>query len=54
MNETDLTLTDEDPKDPFEFSPAGYVDQLVAGYSKNAADGSVRVYMPDLNDLPGK
>jgi hypothetical protein len=39
MNDADLMLIDQDPKAPFEFSPAGYVDQLVAGYSKNAADG---------------
>jgi hypothetical protein len=47
MTDTDLRLIDSDPRDPFEFSPANYVKQLVAGYSKNAADGSLRVYMPD-------
>jgi len=48
MHDTDLELIDQDQRDPFDFSPAGYVKQLVAGYSKNAADGSLRVYMPDL------
>jgi hypothetical protein len=49
MRDTDLQLIDNDPRDPFEFSPAGYLKQLVAGYSKTAADGSLRVYMPDLD-----
>jgi hypothetical protein len=51
MRDTDLRLVDADARDPFEFSPSAYVKQLVAGYSKNAADGSLRVYMPDLDDL---
>jgi hypothetical protein len=50
MHDADMELIDEDQRDPFEFSPAGYVKQLVAGYSKNAADGSLRVYMPDLDE----
>jgi hypothetical protein len=50
MTDTDLRLIDADPSDPFDFSPREYVAQLVAGYSKNAADGSLRVYMPDLHD----
>jgi hypothetical protein len=49
MHNTDLQLIDDDQRDPFEFSPAGYSKQLVAGYSKTAADGSLRVYMPDLD-----
>jgi hypothetical protein len=51
MTNTDLKIVDQDPKDAFEFSPREYAKQLVAGYSKNHADGSVTVYMPDLNDL---
>ena len=51
MHDTDLELIDEDQKDPFDFSPTGYVKQLVAGYSKNAPDGSLRVYMPDLDNV---
>jgi hypothetical protein len=50
MTDTDLRLIDADPSDPFDFSPREYVAQLVAGYSKNAADGSLRVYMPDFDD----
>jgi len=46
-----LRLIDEDPHDPFDFSPRDYVKQLVAGYSKNDADGKLRVYMPDLNKV---
>ena len=45
-----MRLIDADPSDPFDFSPREYVKQLVAGYSKNAADGSLRVYMPDYNE----
>lgn len=51
MRDTDLELIDEDQRDPFDFSPTGYVKQLVAGYSKNAADGSLKVYMPDLDKV---
>lgn len=50
MHNTDMRLIDVDPSDPFDFSPREYVKQLVAGYSKNAADGSLRVYMPDFNE----
>ncbi len=35
MEDTDLLLEDADQKDPFDFSPAKYNEQLVAGYSKN-------------------
>jgi hypothetical protein len=50
MTNTDLRLIDADPADPFEFSPGDYVRQLVAGYSKNAPDGSLTVYMPDFDN----
>jgi hypothetical protein len=50
MTDTDMRLIDADPSDPFDFSPREYVKQLVAGYSKNAADGSLRVYMPDYDE----
>ena len=49
MHDTELQLIDNDQQVPFEFSPAGYLKQLVAGYSKTAADGSLRVYMPDFD-----
>ncbi len=50
MSNTDMRLIDADPKDPFDFYPAKYVAQLVAGYSKNTPDGALRVYMPDYDD----
>ena len=52
MNDTDLRLVDEDPRDPFEFSPAQYVKQLAAGYSKSLPNGGLRTFMPDLNEAP--
>jgi len=51
MVDTDLVLVDADPKDPFDFSPGEYNDQLVAGYSKNTRSHGLIVYMPDLADL---
>jgi hypothetical protein len=42
-----------DQSDAFDFDPARYVRQLVAGYSKNTADGGLRVYMPDFNEAAG-
>jgi hypothetical protein len=50
MTNTDLLLIDADPADPFDFAPGDYVKQLVAGYSKNAPDGSLTAYMPDFDD----
>jgi hypothetical protein len=50
MSDTDMQLIDADPRDPFDFSPAQYVRQLVAGYSKNTPEGGLRVYMPDFNE----
>ncbi len=35
MRDADLQLIDSDPADPFDFFPARYNAQLVAGYSKN-------------------
>ena len=51
MVDTDLVLVDADQKDPFDFSPEEYNDQLVAGYSKNTRSHGLVVYMPDLSDL---
>lgn len=50
MSDTDMQLIDADPDDPFDFSPAQYVKQLVAGYSKNTPSGGLRVYMPDFDE----
>ena len=51
MVDTDLMLVDDDPKDPFDFSPVQYKNQLVAGYSKTTADGGLITHMPDLSDV---
>ena len=51
MEDTDLLLVDANQKDPFDFSPAEYNRQLVAGYSKNTPSHGLVVYMPDLSEL---
>jgi hypothetical protein len=51
MVDADLMLVDDDPTDPFDFSPAQYKDQLVAGYSKNTPENGLVTHMPDLSDL---
>ena len=51
MVDADLLLVDDDPKDPFDFSPAEYKDQLVAGYSKNTPNNGLVTHMPDLSDI---
>jgi hypothetical protein len=52
MAGSDLQLIDADERDPFEFSPAQYQRQLIAGYSKNTAAGGLETYLPDLDDVP--
>jgi len=51
MSDTDLTLLDMDPNDPFDFYLEHYKDQLVAGYSKTTPTFGLRVYMRDFNKL---
>jgi hypothetical protein len=51
MSNADLQLIDADERDPFDFYPAKYTVQLVAGYSKNTPSGGLRTYMPDYNDV---
>ena len=51
MHDADLQLIDSDPKDPFDFFPAKYSAQLVAGYSKNTPQKGLKTYMPDYGDL---
>lgn len=51
MHGADLQLIDADPKDVFDFDPARYNAQLVAGYSKNTPSGGLKTYMPDYDDL---
>lgn len=52
MTDADLQLIDADPRDPFDFFPAHYSQQLVAGYSKNTPAKGLKTYMPDYEDLP--
>jgi hypothetical protein len=51
MHDADLQLIDADPRDPFDFYPARYNAQLVAGYSKNTPAKGLKTYMPDYDDL---
>jgi hypothetical protein len=51
MTDADLQLIDLDPRDPFEFDPARYNIQLVAGYSKNTPQKGLKTFMPDINDV---
>ena len=51
MNDTDLQLIDQDPASPFDFFPAKYQAQLIAGYSKNTPGGGLRTYMPDYGKV---
>ncbi len=51
MVDTDLLLVDADQQDAFDFSPAEYDKQLIAGYSKNTAAHGLIVYVPDLRAL---
>ena len=53
MTDADLQLIDADPKDPFDFYPARYDAQLVAGYSKNTPSKGLKTYMPDYGELKG-
>jgi hypothetical protein len=54
MTGADLQLIDVDERDPFDFYPAKYSEQLVAGYSKNTPAKGLKTYMPDFADLkPG-
>jgi hypothetical protein len=52
MRDADLQLIDADPRNPFDFFPARYSGQLIAGYSKNTPNGGLRTYMPDFGKGP--
>jgi hypothetical protein len=54
MSDADLELVDADGRDRFDFYPARYKRQLVAGYSKNTERGGLRTVMPDYADLQGQ
>jgi hypothetical protein len=54
MENTDLLLVDANQTNPFDFSPAEYNRQLVAGYSKNTPSHGLIVFMPDLSELDAR
>jgi hypothetical protein len=54
MSDADLQLIDENPKDPFDFYPAKYNAQLVAGYSKNTPRKGLKTYMPDYGRVANR
>ncbi len=49
MTDADMQLIDADPSNPFDFFPAHYDDQLVAGYSRNTRRKGLQVFMPDYS-----
>ena len=51
MDDSDMVLIDDGPKDPFDFFLDHYKEQLVAGYSKNTMQDGLRVHMPDYAKL---
>jgi hypothetical protein len=51
MADADLQLIDLDRRDAFDFFPARYSRQLIAGYSKNTPRQGLETYMPDYDDL---
>jgi len=51
MSDTDLTLIDMDPHDPFDFYLDHYKDQLVAGYTKTTPTFGLKSYFRDYNKL---
>ena len=54
MSDSDMQLIDADPRDPFDFFPAHYEDQLVAGYSRNTRRKGLQVFMPDYARIRAK
>ena len=49
MADADMQLIDADPSTPFDFFPAHYEDQLVAGYQRNTRRKGLQVFMPDYS-----
>jgi hypothetical protein len=54
MSDTDLTLIDMNPEDPFDFYLEHYKEQLSAGYTKNTLSSGLRSYFRDYNKLTPK
>lgn len=51
MSETDLTLIDLNPEDPFDLFFDHYREQMAAGYTKITASFALRSYFRDYNKL---
>ena len=51
MNDTDLTMIDMDPTDPFDFFLDHYPDQIAKGYTKIAPSFGLVVYTKDYDKL---
>ncbi len=51
MVRADMLVVDPDPRDPFDFFIDYYNNQLAAGFTRNQADYSLKVYMRDYADL---
>jgi hypothetical protein len=54
MTDADMQLVDADQSNPFDFFPAHYDDQLVAGYSRNTRRKGLQVFMPDYARVRAK
>ena len=54
MSDADMQLIDADPSSPFDFFPARYEAQLVAGYSRNTRRKGLQVFMPDYARVAAK
>jgi hypothetical protein len=54
MSDTDLTILDLNPEDPFDFFLDHYRDQLVAGYTKTTPSFGLRSYFRDYEKLGAK
>jgi len=51
MHDSDLTMIDMEPRDPFDFFLDHYQDQLVAGYTKSTPQYGLRAYFRDYSKL---
>jgi hypothetical protein len=49
--DADLTITDADPRDPFDFFSERMNRQLAAGYSKMSEAGALTMFVPDFDDM---
>ena len=54
MSDADMQLSDANPSTPFDFFPARYEAQLIAGYSRNTPRKGLQVFMPDYAQVASK